>query len=100
MPENTQIPTVALNDLSFLKGRRLDFNSIAEMFVTRVQESPNATYIYFYDQTITYAQTNERANKVANYLKEKGVKKGDVVSVMVKNSPEVCYTMFGAQKIG
>lgn len=100
MPENTQIPTVSLNDLSFLKGRRLDFNSIAEMFVTRVQESPNATYIYFYDQTITYAQTNERANKVANYLKEKGVKKGDVVSVMVKNSPEVCYTMFGAQKIG
>lgn len=94
------IPTVSLSDLSFLKGIRMNFNSIAEVLVTRAQENPNATHVYYYDETITYAQTNERANKVANYLKEKGVKKGDVVSVMVLNSPEVYYTMFGAQKIG
>ena len=43
---------------------------------------------------------NERANKVANYLKEKGVTKGDVCSVMVLNSPEIYYTMLGAQKLG
>ncbi|HWQ74695.1 MAG TPA: long-chain-fatty-acid--CoA ligase [Syntrophomonas sp.] len=100
MQENRQLSTISLNDLSFLKGRQLDFNSIAEMFVTRVKENPNATHTYFYDQIITYAQTNDRANQVANYLKEKGVKKGDVVSVMVLNSPEVYYTMFGTQKIG
>ncbi|MGS0744339.1 class I adenylate-forming enzyme family protein [Syntrophomonas erecta subsp. sporosyntropha] len=93
-------PTVTLEELSFLKGRQLEFDSIAEMFITRVQESPDDIYVYYYDQAITYAQTNERANKVANYLKDKGVKKGDVVSVMILNSPECYYTMFGAQKIG
>jgi long-chain acyl-CoA synthetase len=93
-------PTVALEDVPFLKGKKLEFNSIAEMIVDRVKLHPDAPHIYYYDQTITYAQTNERANKVANFLKEKGVKKGDVVSVMILNSPEVYYTMFGAQKLG
>lgn len=100
MENNRQYPNISIYDLPFLKGRRLDFNSVAEVLVTRAQESPDKTHVYYYDQTITYAQTNERANQVANYLKEQGVKKGDVVSVMVLNSPEVYYTMFGAQKIG
>ncbi len=93
-------PTIPLNELAWLNGRRMEFDSIAEMIVTRVKETPDAIHVYYYDQTITYAQTNDRANKVANYLKDKGVKKGDVVSVMVLNSPEIYYTMFGAQKIG
>jgi len=95
-----KIPTVSLDDLEFLKGKKVDFNSIAEMIVDRVKLHPDATHVYYYDQTVTYAQTNERANKVANFLKEKGVNKGDVVSVMVLNSPEIYYTMFGTQKLG
>lgn len=93
-------PIAQLEDLPYLKGRQLQFDSIAEMFYTRVQEDPTATHVLYYDQVITYAQTNQRANRVANYLKEKGVQKGDVVSVMVLNSPEIYYTMFGAQKLG
>lgn len=100
MEMNQHYPKVSIYDLPFLKGRRLDFNSIAEVLVTRAQESPDAIHVYYYEETITYSQTNQRANRVANYLKENGVKKGDVVSVMVLNSPEVYYTMFGAQKIG
>lgn len=88
------------DQLSFLKGKRTEFESIAEMVTVRAQEIPERTHVRFYDQTITYAQTNERANRVANFLKAKGVKKGDVVSLLVANSPEVYYTMFGIQKIG
>jgi long-chain acyl-CoA synthetase len=51
-------------------------------------------------QVITYSQVNDRANAVAHYLLEKDVKKGDIVSVMILNSPEIYYTMFGAQKLG
>ena len=93
-------PIAKLEELSYLQGRQLEFDSIAEMFYTRVQEAPDSTHVLFYDQVITYAQTNQRANQVANYLKKKGVQKGDVVSVMVLNSPEVYYTMFGIQKLG
>jgi long-chain acyl-CoA synthetase len=93
-------PTKKIEELPFLKGKQLDFESMAEMITVRAQEQPEAAHVYFYDQVITYKQTNERANKVANYLKEKGVQKGDIVSVMVLNSPEVYYTMFGVQKLG
>ena len=93
---------VPLEELAVFKGRglQLDFDSMAEMFAVRARELGDREFVIYYDQVITYAQMNERANRVANYLKEKGVKKGDVVSTMVLNSPEVYYNMFGTQKLG
>lgn len=91
---------VSLKEAEVLKGRLFEFDSVAEMIKTRATESPEKVHVLYYDQVITYSETNERANRVANFLKEKGVKKGDVVSLMVLNSPEVYYTMFGAQKLG
>jgi long-chain acyl-CoA synthetase len=70
------------------------------MLTVRAREMQDAVHVLFYDEVITYAQTNERANKVAHYLREKGVVKGDIVSVMVLNSPEIYYTMFGVHKLG
>lgn len=98
--EKVVIEPVPLDQLTFLKGKRTDFESVAEMIVARASEIPDKPYVLFYDDVITYAETNERANKVANYLKAKGIKKGDVVSLLVMNSPEVYYIMFGIQKLG
>ncbi len=84
-----RIPVSKLEDVVALKNKRLQFESVAEMFTVRAQEIPERTHVIYNDQKITYAQTNERANKVANYLKEKGSKKGDIVSLMILNSPEV-----------
>jgi long-chain acyl-CoA synthetase len=85
---------------SFKDGKRLHFDSVAEMFTARAGEIPHKPFVLYYDQVITYAQVNRRSNRVAGYLREMGVKKGDVVSVMVLNAPEVYYTMFGVQKLG
>ncbi|MGI6549468.1 MAG: AMP-binding protein [Syntrophomonadales bacterium] len=100
MTKRIQMPTIPLEELPYLKGRRLEFESIAEMLTVRSQETPDSVHVYYYDQTITYAQTNERANRIANFLKQKGVSKGDVVAVMILNSPENYYAMWGAQKLG
>lgn len=91
---------IPLKELSFLKDKQIDFNSVAEMFLTRVKEQPDKPYVLFYDEVITYRDVNQRANKVAHFLKEKGVGKGDVVSLLIMNSPEVYYAMFGIQKLG
>ncbi len=95
-----KMASVSLGELPFLKNKRLDFNSIAEMFLTRVNENPDKPYVLFYDEKVTYREVNQRANKVAHFLKEKGVAKGDVVSLLIMNSPEVYYAMFGIQKLG
>jgi long-chain acyl-CoA synthetase len=82
------------------EGKRIEFESIAEMVRCRAEEIPHERLVLYYDEVVTYAQTNDRANSVAHYLKEKGVGKGDIVSVMILNSPEIYYTMFGVQKLG
>ncbi|WP_211289776.1 Long-chain-fatty-acid--CoA ligase [Sporomusa silvacetica DSM 10669] len=95
-----KIPYIPLEQQPYLKGRQLEFESIAQMLTVRSNETPNAPHVYYYDQTLTYKDTNDRANRVANYLKEKGVKKGDIIAIMISNSPEFYYTMWGAHKLG
>ena len=94
------IDTYPLNEISVLNGLKTEFDSTAEMLVARAAEMPHKAFLYFYEQVVTYRQVNERANKVANYLKDKGIKKGDFVSFLVLNSPENFYIMFGIQKLG
>jgi fatty-acyl-CoA synthase len=49
----------------------------------------------------TYAQLNERANRLANFLCEKyGVQKGDRVSILAHNSIAYVDLLFGLGKIG
>lgn len=98
--KNNHIPAIPLSELPFLKDKRIRFDSVAEMFLTRAKENPDKPYVLFYDDVITYGEVNRRANKVANYLKNKGIKKGDIVSILIMNAPEVYYTMFGIQKLG
>ena len=92
--------TPALDALPFLEGLRTSFSSLAEMIATRAEEIPERVHVLYYDQSRTYAQTNHNANRVANYLKAQGVRKGDVVSLMIMNSPQIYDAMFGAQKLG
>jgi acyl-CoA synthetase (AMP-forming)/AMP-acid ligase II/putative sterol carrier protein len=61
---------------------------------------PDTPFLSFYDEIITYRELDERTNAFANYLLEKGVGQGDVVSYMLGNSPAVFDVLLGAQKIG
>ena len=95
-----RIPANRLEDLAFLKGLRIRFASVAEMVTTRAKEIPDRPHLLYYNQVVTYGQSNERAEKTAGFLKRKGVQKGDIVSLMILNSPEIFYCMIGTQKIG
>ena len=74
--------------------------TLRDMLKANAEKLGDHPCIKFYDQTITYRQLDERSNQVANFLMENGVKKGDIVSIMVGNSPEYLYLVFGASKTG
>jgi len=95
-----QMPSRKSEALEFMKGMQTSFESIAQMVTSRAREIPDRPCVLFYDQTITYRQLNERANRAANFLKAQGVKKGDIVSLMIMNAPEVYDCMLGIQKLG
>jgi fatty-acyl-CoA synthase len=49
----------------------------------------------------TYRQFNQRANRLANGLREKwGIKKGDRIAILAKNCPEYLEAFYAVGKIG
>jgi crotonobetaine/carnitine-CoA ligase len=54
----------------------------------------------FDDDTVTYAQSAERAGHVAAGLRDLGVAEGDRVAVMMTNRSEFLYAWFGILKLG
>lgn len=51
-------------------------------------------------ETITYAQLDERVNRVGNALEAMGITKDDKVCVMLPNIPEFLYVWWGNAKLG
>jgi acetyl-CoA synthetase len=49
---------------------------------------------------ITYAELLDNVNKIANALKEIGVKKGDIVTIYLTMIPELAYVMLACARIG
>ncbi|NOZ86581.1 MAG: acetate--CoA ligase [Deltaproteobacteria bacterium] len=52
------------------------------------------------EKTITYGQLHEEVSRLANVLKEKGVKKGDRVSIYMPMVPELAVSLLACARIG
>lgn len=62
--------------------------------------TPHKPALIYEDRPITYKELNDGANRFAHYLKEKGIKKGDRISVLLRNCPEFFELYFAAAKLG
>ncbi len=51
-------------------------------------------------RVMTYRELNERANRLANSLAERGVGLGDVVAIMGRNAPESVVAFWASAKLG
>jgi fatty-acyl-CoA synthase len=60
----------------------------------------DATFLLFEDERISFAEFNRRANRRANFFRERGVGKGDVVCLLMENRPEYLETVVGLSKLG
>jgi long-chain acyl-CoA synthetase len=61
---------------------------------------PETPFLNFYDEITTYRDLEASTNGFAHYLLERGVRRGDVVSYMLGNSPAVFQVLLGTQTIG
>lgn len=60
----------------------------------------NNSAIIFEDTKLTYKEFNEWINQYANYFISLGLKKNDIVEVMITNRPEILVILFASGKIG
>jgi len=61
---------------------------------------PEKTAIVFEDKRFTFAQLNERANRLGHALQDIGVARGDRVSTLMVNCHQCIETYFACAKIG
>ena len=75
----------------------------ADLLSTRAYLTPDReALVYLHTgERFTYRQLNARANRLANFLRERlGVQKGDRVSILAHNSPVYIDLFYGLAKIG
>jgi len=64
------------------------------------QNYPNQTYTIFNDAPRTFAQVKDTADRIANFLHTKGIRKGDRVAIFLPNLPHYPAIYFGILKAG
>jgi len=74
--------------------------SIGKVFQDRAARYGDRVFIRFGEQQLSYREANATANRYAAVLAARGVGRGDVVGIMLRNSPNAVLMMLAAVKCG
>jgi amino acid adenylation domain-containing protein len=74
--------------------------TVVHLFEEHASGQPTAPALSFEEEQLTYAELDERANCVANYLRENGVEKGHFVAVCMDRCTDIVVAMLGILKSG
>jgi len=64
------------------------------------QKYPDKKAVWYKERWMTYAEIDLLSNKVASYLKDRGVRRGDRVAILYENSFDYVIAYFAALKTG
>lgn len=70
------------------------------MFIEQVEIEPENIAVIESDESFTYKELHNRSNQIANFLKEKGIGRGDYVGVITKRSLYTIANIIGILKAG
>jgi acyl-CoA synthetase (AMP-forming)/AMP-acid ligase II len=73
--------------------------NIADLFEHAVDAAPDKPAVKVGDRTVTFAELESEANRLAHYLQSRGVQPGDHVAVYAKNSIEHVIAVLATLKI-
>jgi acyl-CoA synthetase (AMP-forming)/AMP-acid ligase II len=74
--------------------------NIADLAEHAIDAVPDRVALISGDEKLTYAQLEEKANRLAHYLIDQGVKKDDKVGLYCRNRIEIVIAMLGIVKAG
>ncbi len=85
-------------------GIQGEFPTLVEVFERCAAQYPNKTGYKTYspkgEESYTFQEAHNQIQKIANYLYSEGVRKGDVVAITGKNSPQWIFAYYGVLSIG
>jgi amino acid adenylation domain-containing protein len=78
----------------------LDDRGLHELFERQVERAPEFVVLSHEDQQLTYAELNARANRLARYLRRRGVGPESLVGICVERNLEMVVGLLGILKAG
>lgn len=76
------------------------FTSYHGAFELQADAKPDATALVASDRTLTFAQLDAQANRIANALRETGIGSGDKIVVLLPRDSRLIATIYGVMKAG
>jgi len=86
-----------------LNNTKMDYpkdKTIAQLFEEQVEKTPDNIAVVFENQKLTYKELNEKANSLANYLRNNEINRNDIVGIMVNRSLEMIISILAVLKAG
>ena len=80
--------------------RRDQHYGVADLLEARSADAAERAFVIFEGRTVSFAEMNELANRVAHAALSAGLKSGDVVALMMENRPEFPMVWLGLAKVG
>lgn len=74
--------------------------TLVSLFEEQVEKTPDNIAVVFRDTYLTYKELNEKANQLAHYLIDYGIKKGTVVALRMPKSLEMIIGILAIIKTG
>lgn len=74
--------------------------SVKQLFNHCAEENPERDYLIINDTKLSYGMVNLAARKLANSLRDLGIKKGDRVAIMAPNVPQYVISFEACAKLG
>jgi amino acid adenylation domain-containing protein len=73
---------------------------VHELFERHANQEPAAIALTYEGQQVSYGELNRRANQLARYLRERGVRSDTLIAVCMERSVEMIVALLGALKTG
>jgi fatty-acyl-CoA synthase len=93
-------PVIVRGVVTGLLARPTSKTSIGKVFQDRAAKLGDKVFLRFGDQQLSYREANASVNRYAAVLAARGVGRGDVVGVMLRNSPNAVLMMLAVVKCG
>ncbi|WP_121810359.1 non-ribosomal peptide synthetase [Mucilaginibacter kameinonensis] len=89
--------------ISMLNNTAVDYpkeKALIHLTAAAANQYPDKVALKFHERILTYKALNEAANKLAGYLIDQGLKRGDVAGVALDRSPEMVISLLAVMKAG
>ncbi|WP_340613220.1 AMP-binding protein, partial [Xenorhabdus thailandensis] len=98
MPETER--TLLLETWNATENPYPDPLCVHQLFEQQVEKTPEATALVYEEQTLSYAELNARANRLAHQLMTLGVVPDQRVAICMARSPAIVVALLAVLKAG